>query len=40
MKNKYYVVWKGRQPGVYESWEDCQKQTKHFKCPQFKAFKS
>jgi ribonuclease HI len=25
-KNKYYVVWKGRKPGIYSSWEDCRRQ--------------
>ena len=23
-KQKYYVVWKGNNPGVYKSWEKCQ----------------
>ena len=23
-KQKYYVVWKGVNPGVYTSWTDCQ----------------
>lgn len=25
---KYYVVWKGKTPGVYSSWEHCQEQIK------------
>ena len=25
-KNKYYVVWKGKKPGIYENWNDCKKQ--------------
>ncbi len=25
-KNKYYVVWRGKQPGLYSSWNDCKKQ--------------
>jgi ribonuclease HI len=27
---KYYVVWKGRETGVYESWKDCERSTKGF----------
>lgn len=26
VKNRYYVVWKGKKPGVYETWNDCKKQ--------------
>ena len=26
-KQKFYVVWKGVNPGVYASWTDCQLQT-------------
>lgn len=37
-KQKYYVVWAGHNPGIYESWEDCQIQTKTFSNPQFKSF--
>lgn len=25
-KNKFYVVWQGRHPGIYESWEVCEKE--------------
>lgn len=25
-KNKFFVVWDGREPGIYNSWEDCKKQ--------------
>lgn len=27
---KYYVVWNGRKPGVYDNWEDCRKQIEGF----------
>ena len=27
---KYYVVWEGRAPGVYDSWEECEEQVKGF----------
>jgi len=37
-KRKYYVVWKGKSPGIYTSWEDCQEQIKGVKGAIFKAF--
>lgn len=35
---KYYVVWKGKQPGIYHSWAECKKQIDNFKGAQYKAF--
>jgi ribonuclease HI len=35
---KYYVVWKGFAPGVYDSWEECKAQTDGFPGAQFKSF--
>ena len=40
MKNKYYVVWKGVNPGVYASWTECQLQIKNFKGALYKSFDS
>lgn len=37
-KNKFYVVWKGKRPGIYESWADCKAQTAGYKGAQYKAF--
>lgn len=37
-KQKYYVVWKGVNPGVYDSWTDCQLQTKGYDGAQYKSF--
>ena len=37
-KQKFYVVWEGRNPGVYESWEECQAQVKGFAGAQFKSY--
>ncbi|HPD95078.1 MAG: viroplasmin family protein [Bacteroidales bacterium] len=37
-KNKYYVVWVGYKPGVYDSWSACQLQTKGFPGAKFKGF--
>ena len=39
-KQKYYVVWKGVNPGVYTSWTDCQLQIKNFKGAIYKSFES
>lgn len=35
---KFYVVWVGRVPGVYDSWPECQAQTNGFRKAQFKSF--
>ncbi|MBQ0033894.1 MAG: ribonuclease H family protein [Bacteroidales bacterium] len=37
-KNKYYVVWSGKEPGIYDSWEDCEKQVKGQEGAKFKGF--
>lgn len=39
-KNKFYVVWNGRKPGIYTSWADCQKQTEKFPQAKFKSYDS
>src|SRR5690625_2001321 len=39
-KQKYYVVWSGKNPGIYTSWESCKKQVIGVKGAQFKAFKT
>ena len=38
--NKYYVVWKGYAPGVYESWDEAQIQVSGFPDAQYRSFKS
>jgi len=25
-KNKFFVVWEGKEPGIYRSWEECKRQ--------------
>jgi len=37
-KPKFYVVWRGRKTGVYDSWEDCQAQTAGFDGALYKSF--
>ena len=38
MKKKIYVVWAGREPGIYSSWSDCEKQVKGFAGARYKSF--
>ena len=37
-KNKFYVVWKGRNPGVYSRWDDCKKEIEGVKGAKYKGF--
>ena len=39
-KPKFYVVWKGRTTGVFNSWEDCKAQTTGFDGSVFKSFET
>lgn len=39
-KKKYYVVWAGFSPGIYESWEACKKQITGFERGKYKSFAS
>jgi ribonuclease HI len=39
-KTKYYVVWKGKNPGVYDNWKDCELQTKGYTDAKYKSFPS
>ncbi len=39
-KTKYYVVWEGYSPGVYDSWEECRVQVEGYKGAKYKAFDS
>ena len=37
-KNKFYVVWQGRNPGIYSSWEACRKEVEGCNGAKFKGF--
>ena len=37
---KYYVVWQGIHPGVYNNWEDCKEQVEGQSGAKYKAFES
>ena len=39
-KQKYYVVWDGVEPGVYDSWVQCQEQIKGYPNAKYKSFKN
>ncbi len=37
-KQKYYVVWKGRHPGIYQTWEECSAQIDGFPGARYMSF--
>tara|TARA_B100000809_G_scaffold130758_1_gene128588 strand:+ start:2708 stop:3307 length:600 start_codon:yes stop_codon:yes gene_type:complete len=37
---KFYVVWKGFKPGIYQSWSDCKEQIEGYKGAQYKSYKT
>lgn len=37
-KINYYAVKKGRKPGIYTSWRECELQTKGFPFPKYRKF--
>lgn len=39
-KKKYYVVWDGRETGVYNSWESCKEQVSGYPGAVYKSFAS
>ena len=39
-RNKWYVVWVGQEPGVYDSWSECQEQIHNFPGARYKSFSS
>ena len=40
MRRKFYVVWNGYATGVFDSWEECQLQTKGYPGAKYKSFDS
>lgn len=38
MRKKYYVVWKGREEGIFDNWKDCERQVKGFPGEEYKSF--
>ena len=39
-KLKYYVVWKGKETGIFDSWDKCKRQIEGFTGAQYKSFKT
>ncbi len=37
-KKKFYVVWKGKHTGIFQSWDDCKSQIEGYKGAQYKSF--
>ena len=37
-KQKYYVVWRGKQPGIYTDWDECKAQVGGVQGAQYKSF--
>ena len=38
MAKKFYVVWQGREPGIYTDWNSCKKQVDKFAGARYKSF--
>lgn len=38
MAKKYYAVRKGKEPGIYETWDECKAQTAGFSGAEYKSF--
>ncbi|NJN94894.1 MAG: ribonuclease H [Anaerolineales bacterium] len=39
-KTKFYVVWTGRKPGIYRTWDECAAQVNGFPGAKYKSFES
>lgn len=39
-KQKFYVVWQGRESGVFDKWDDCRRSVEGFPDPKYKSFES
>ena len=39
-KRKWYVVWRGTEPGICDSWAECESRVKGFPGARYKAFKT
>ena len=39
-KLKFYVVWEGKKPGIYTSWDECRKQVDGVAQARYKSFES
>lgn len=39
-RRKFYVVWEGRSPGIYDSWDECKAQTEGFPGARYRSYDS
>jgi ribonuclease HI len=39
-KQKFYVVWSGREKGVFRTWAECERQVKGFETARFKSYET
>lgn len=39
-KPKFYVVWKGHNTGIFDSWADCKSQVNNVQGAQYKSFQT
>lgn len=39
-KGKFYVVWKGKRPGIYDSWKDCKAVINGYPHAEYKSFET
>lgn len=39
-KKKFYVIWEGKETGIFNTWEECLANTKGYPKAKFKSFKS
>lgn len=39
-KNNFFVVWDGKEPGIYKSWEDCKRQIHGYAGAKYKGFET
>jgi len=37
-EKKFYVVWKGKEPGIYDTWKECERQIRNFQGAVYKSF--
>lgn len=37
-KRKYYVVWEGHAPGIYDSWDECRQQIEGFPGAKYRSY--